>query len=268
MLAVQNCIMAGLCWEVGDEQSADGGPNFFHLLILGRTLMLAWFCSSWLSICVYHLWIFLISLRVKFSKGIHRASNKNCSSLSVLSLWCFFCKSEIRWVSSDLKCCYRTVLDSLTGCAVSRCFYALREIQYFWFFSYLCCRKLGTVAVKPMVYFEINKNWAGFFFFCHLASDSLDLIWSELAQLHWCWRSFYTNSHQLNLLCSPVCAIVGWCFFAFLPLLLLPSCALVLGDLLFCPSCLFQFWPIAHKLQACFRVKLLHVNPYTYLFWF
>lgn len=27
--AVQNCIMAGLCREVGDKQSADGGPNLF-----------------------------------------------------------------------------------------------------------------------------------------------------------------------------------------------------------------------------------------------
>lgn len=89
MSAVQNCTWLDSAEKLERDKVQMLVQTSFHLLVLGKVLVLAWFCSSLFALCVYNLWLFLISLRVKFSKVIHRASNKSYSCLSVLTFWCF-----------------------------------------------------------------------------------------------------------------------------------------------------------------------------------
>lgn len=210
-------------------------------------LELAWICFSWVSFCVFDAWIFLTSLRM-FSKANHIASNKTHSlpclaQLSVV-VFCFFFY-EI-WIKVNLVWNF----VSSSSCAFSKCEQTHGNTKLLILILTLWARNNsgetnGTSFMCTCVEIKINNSWAYFFFFYHLANNSFDLIWSELAQVHWCWKSFCTNSHQLRMLTEPVCAsVVLLCFFLpylllfsfFLSLLLLSILCLWARLFLFCLS--------------------------------
>lgn len=133
MSAVQNCVMGGssVCWEAGEWQSAEGGPNFLpspHVVEGVDTGLFLLFLGC--SMCLQPLNFF--GLRAKFSKTSHRASNKNYSLAWILLLcltwlsgifheiwnkmnliwsgWCWVAQAVVQSIDVYEQTCENTIL--------------------------------------------------------------------------------------------------------------------------------------------------------------
>lgn len=99
----------------------------FHLPTLGKEVGTGLVLLSRFALCVYNTWIFLTSLRMKFSKASHVASNEDYSLAGILLL--FLAQLSLPFfffygIWNKVNLIYSEMLHSSSSCAVIICLWA------------------------------------------------------------------------------------------------------------------------------------------------